>query len=61
MEKKKSGSSLYFLAGILFIASAAVGGNYAFYAIGLCFIVLGYSDKKKNKKEKPEEEKHDNQ
>ena len=34
MEKKKSGSSLYFLAGILFIASAAVGGNYAFYAIG---------------------------
>lgn len=32
---------LYFLAGALFIVSAILGGNNAFYALGFCFIVHG--------------------
>ncbi len=51
MDKKNLGGYLYFLAGILFIICAVMGGNYAFYAIGFCFIALGYADKKKNKDE----------
>lgn len=41
MDGKKIGAYLFFLAGGLFLLSAALGGSGAFYPLGFCFIVLG--------------------
>ena len=39
--KKNIGRILYFAAGAMFLAAAAMGQGAGFFALGFCFLVLG--------------------
>ena len=43
--KKNIGRALYFAAGALFLAAAAMGQDAGFFALGFCFLVLGLTVK----------------
>ena len=47
--KKPNQSTLFIIAGILFLISAVIGDdtNYAFAIIGFMFIIIGISKRKK--------------
>lgn len=45
----KINSLLYIVAGVLFIVAALIGKNMVFIPIGLCFIILGLVNRKKDK------------
>ena len=47
---KNTNSSLYFIAGILFLIAAVAGGTWTFYPIAACMLILGFTKNKNDKK-----------
>ena len=49
MDKRKLDGILFLIAGILFFVAAAVNKDYINILLGCCFVVLGISERRKNK------------